>query len=237
MIDFYLFELAVFGQIEEKVATTSGLAIVELVRLADPIVKLTILILLLFSVFSWAIMAYKYLSLTRARGSIFEFSRKFWGISNAQELKMLISREANSAARVVVSALKAKEKTQANPSSAAVERAVRQTILEELSAMERFIPFLATVGNVSPFVGLFGTVWGIMHSFHDIGKMGTASLAIVAPGISEALIATAIGLFAAIPAVMGYNYFVNKIGVIATELEGFGTDLINSLSSGDFFLR
>lgn len=119
MINLYLLELAIFGQIEEKVATTSGLAIVELVRLADPIVKLTILILLLFSVFSWAVMAYKYLSLTRARGSIFEFSRKFWGISNAQELKMLISREANSAARVVVSALKAKEKTGANPSTAA----------------------------------------------------------------------------------------------------------------------
>lgn len=236
MLKLYLFELSILSQLEEKVSATSGLAIIELIRQADPIVKLTILILLLFSVFSWAVMAYKYISLSRARGSMFEFSRKFWGISSAQELKMLISREANSAARVVVSALKAKEKAK-NPSSAAVERAVRQTILEEISAMERFVPLLATVGNVSPFVGLFGTVWGIMHSFHEIGKMGTASLAVVAPGISEALIATAIGLFAAIPAVIGYNYFVNKIRVIATELEGFGTDLINSFTSGDFFLR
>jgi len=232
----YMFVVALIGQIEEQAAQTSGLAIVELIKQAGPIVKLVVFILIVFSIFSWAVMIYKYLSLSRARGSIFEFARKFWNVANPQDLKMLISREANSAAHVVVAALKAKERA-GNPSTAAIERAVRQTISEEISLMERFVPFLATVGNVSPFVGLFGTVWGIMHSFHEIGKMGSASLAIVAPGISEALIATAIGLFAAIPAVIGYNYFVNKIRLIGTELEGFGTDLINSLSSGDFFLR
>jgi biopolymer transport protein TolQ len=93
--------------------------------------------------------------------------------------------------------------------------------------MERFLPFLATTASASPFIGLFGTVWGVMESFRGIGQQGSASLAVVAPGISEALIATAAGLGAAIPAVIAYNFFVNRVKYWAVEMEGFALDLLN----------
>ena len=97
----------------------------------------------------------------------------------------------------------------------------------EVNKLERRIPLLATTASVTPFIGLFGTVWGIMASFHGIGQQGSANLAVVAPGISEALIATAAGLAAAIPAVIAYNYFVNRVKHWATEMEGFTMDLLN----------
>jgi biopolymer transport protein TolQ len=109
----------------------------------------------------------------------------------------------------------------------AVERAMRRCASGEISRMERYLPFLATTASASPFIGLFGTVWGIMESFRGIGAQGSASLAVVAPGISEALIATAAGLGAAIPAVMAYNFFVNRVKHWATEMEGFSLDLLN----------
>ena len=93
--------------------------------------------------------------------------------------------------------------------------------------MERYLPFLATTASAAPFIGLFGTVWGVMSAFHGIGQQGSASLAVVAPGISEALIATAAGLGAAIPAVMGYNFFVNRVKHWAGEMDGFSLDLLN----------
>ncbi len=106
----------------------------------------------------------------------------------------------------------------------------RLTASNEIAKLERYLPFLATVASATPFIGLFGTVWGIMAAFHGIGKQGSASLAVVAPGISEALIATAAGLAAAIPAVMAYNYFVSRVKNWATEMDGFRLDLLNLLS-------
>ena len=100
----------------------------------------------------------------------------------------------------------------------------------EVAQLERYLPFLATTASSTPFIGLFGTVWGIMSAFHGIGTQGSASLAVVAPGISEALIATAAGLAAAIPAVIGYNYFINRVRHWATEMDGFMLDLLNVLS-------
>jgi biopolymer transport protein TolQ len=100
----------------------------------------------------------------------------------------------------------------------------------ELAQLERYLPFLATTASATPFIGLFGTVWGIMSSFHGISSQGSASLAVVAPGISEALIATAAGLAAAIPAVIGYNFFVNRVRHWASEMDGFMLDLLNVLS-------
>jgi biopolymer transport protein TolQ len=111
-----------------------------------------------------------------------------------------------------------------------VHRALRRTAALEVSQLERYLPFLATTASATPFIGLFGTVWGVMAAFHGIGSQGSASLAVVAPGISEALIATAAGLAAAIPAVIGYNYFVNRVKHWATEMEGFILDLLNLLS-------
>jgi biopolymer transport protein TolQ len=109
----------------------------------------------------------------------------------------------------------------------AVERAMRRAASAEISRMERYLPFLATTASSAPFIGLFGTVWGIMESFRGIGTQGSASLAVVAPGISEALIATAAGLAAAIPAVMAYNFYVNRVRHWAAEMEGFSLDLLN----------
>jgi biopolymer transport protein TolQ len=100
----------------------------------------------------------------------------------------------------------------------------------EIERMERYLPFLATTASSAPFIGLFGTVWGIMTSFQSIGTQGSANLAVVAPGISEALIATAAGLAAAIPAVMGYNFYVNRVKYWASEMDGFLLDLLNAFA-------
>lgn len=110
-----------------------------------------------------------------------------------------------------------------------LERSLNKGIQEELAAMERTLPFLATTGNAAPFIGLFGTVWGIMRSFHSIGLKGSASLATVAPGISEALVATAAGLAAAIPAVIAFNGFMSWMGQMEIQLQGFSNDFLNTV--------
>jgi biopolymer transport protein TolQ len=108
-----------------------------------------------------------------------------------------------------------------------IKRALRRSTVTEITRMTQMIPFLATTGNTTPFIGLFGTVWGIMSSFHGIGLRGSASLAVVAPGISEALVATAAGLAVAIPAVIAFNYFMHKIRVIEAEMQSFSSDFLN----------
>ena len=108
-----------------------------------------------------------------------------------------------------------------------VKRALRRATNTEMTRMTQMVPFLATTGNTAPFIGLFGTVWGIMNSFSGIGQRGSASLAVVAPGISEALVATAAGLAAAIPAVIAFNFFMNKIRIVETELHSFAADFLN----------
>jgi biopolymer transport protein TolQ len=108
-----------------------------------------------------------------------------------------------------------------------IKRALRRAITTEMTRMTQMVPFLATTGNTAPFIGLFGTVWGIMNSFVGIGKMGSANLAVVAPGISEALVATAAGLAAAIPAVIAFNFFMSKIRVVESELQNFSADFLN----------
>ena len=112
----------------------------------------------------------------------------------------------------------------------AINRAMRRAAGSEIERMERYLPFLATTASSAPFIGLFGTVWGIMTSFQSIGAQGSANLAVVAPGISEALVATAAGLGAAIPAVMGYNFYVNRVKYWASEMDGFSLDLLNALA-------
>jgi len=108
-----------------------------------------------------------------------------------------------------------------------VSRALRRATNSEITRLEKYLTFLATTGSTSPFIGLFGTVWGIMTAFEGIGRTGSASLAVVAPGIAEALIATAIGLVAAIPAVMAYNHFQHKIRVLIKEMDNFSTEFLN----------
>ena len=113
---------------------------------------------------------------------------------------------------------------------------MRKAHIMEIDRLGRSLPFLATTGSATPFIGLFGTVWGIMTSFHDIGMRGSASLAVVAPGISEALVATAAGLAVAIPAVIFYNFYSNKLGEFESDIEYFSTDFLN-LIERDFLTR
>ena len=218
---------------------------------AGLMVQFVLLLLLFFSVTSWAIMIMKYRYIKRAFLESSEFIDFFWksrNLSNAfSKAKMLQGSPVARIFRVGYVELKKSgrfkdpaESGSANTSGTEgaslgsrftgignVKRALRRAINAETTRMTRMVPFLATTGNTTPFIGLFGTVWGIMNSFHGIGLRGSASLAVVAPGISEALIATAAGLAAAIPAVIAFNHFMQKIRIVESELQNFSADFLN----------
>jgi biopolymer transport protein TolQ len=225
--------------------------IFHMVMNAGLMVQFVLLLLLFFSATSWAIMVMKYRYIKRAFSESSEFIDFFWksrNLSNAfSKAKMLQGSPVARIFRVGYVELKKsgrfKESAESgsvspsgteNPSLGSrftgignVKRALRRAINAETTRMTRMVPFLATTGNTTPFIGLFGTVWGIMNSFHGIGLRGSASLAVVAPGISEALIATAAGLAAAIPAVIAFNHFMQKIRIIESELQNFAADFLN----------
>ncbi|HEX2440119.1 MAG TPA: protein TolQ [Methylomirabilota bacterium] len=223
-------------------ALSSG--VLELVLNAGPIAKVVLAILLLFSIISWALIVEKWWQLRRVRRQTLAFTKIFRegrrpAVVHAAARKYRDSPLAQVYAAAyaevsgvpdVIDTLDDGEDGVSSDRLEAVHRAMRRTAGLEIAQLERYLPFLATTASATPFIGLFGTVWGIMSSFHGISTQGSASLAVVAPGISEALIATAAGLAAAIPAVMGYNYFVNRVRHWATEMDGFILDLLNMLS-------
>lgn len=203
---------------------------------AGPMVKGVLLLLFAMSVISWAIMYYKFRLLKRIEDETVEFSDVFWEKKDFKsiypECKSYkvspLPRLFEVGYRELVETAKREHRTTFDSHDIdRLKRILRKTATVETTLMERTITFLATTGNTAPFVGLFGTVWGIMGSFKEIGSTGAASLAVVAPGISEALIATAMGLFAAIPAVVGYNMIISKITRINSEMENFTSDLLN----------
>jgi biopolymer transport protein TolQ len=201
----------------------------SLISDSGPVVLFVLLLLLSFSVISWAIIAYKFNTVRKSKQESDEFLDCFFEVSNLDRVFAESEKYRNgSLARVFRSGYleyRALGKTGQTASSAErIRRAVKRESNRESKRLSFLVPFLATVGNTAPFIGLFGTVWGIMNSFHTIGVTQSASLASVAPGISEALIATAAGLAAAIPAVMGYNYFVQQIGSIERDLEDFSSE-------------
>ena len=222
-------------------ALTGG--VLELIWSAGPIAKAVLAVLAVFSIISWALIVEKWWQLRRVRRQTLGFLKVF--------------REGRRPSVVAVAAKKFRESPLAQLYFAAyqelagshelermvdegeeasterleaADRAMRRSAGLEVAQLERYLPFLATTASACPFIGLFGTVVGVMNSFHGIGAQGSASLAVVAPGISEALVATAAGLGAAIPAVIGYNYFVNRVKHWATEMEGFALDMLNLLS-------
>lgn len=204
--------------------SSSGLF--SLISDSGPLVLFVLFLLLSFSVISWAIIAYKFNTVRKSKQESDEFLECFFEVSSIDRVFAESEKYRNgSLARVFRSGYleyRAAGKSGETPSSAdRIRRAIKREANAESKRLSRLVPFLATVGNTAPFIGLFGTVWGIMNSFHTIGLTQSASLASVAPGISEALIATAAGLAAAIPAVMGYNYFVQQIGTIERDLEDF----------------
>ena len=216
---------------------------------AGLMVQFVLLLLLFFSIASWAIILIKYRYIMKSFRESARFTDYFWksrDLSNAfLKAKQLGSSPVARVFRVGYLELKKLSKsglpisqsqsTETETSSLSsmftgtdnVKRALRRAINTEMTKMTQMVPFLATTGNTAPFIGLFGTVWGIMNSFHGIGLKGSASLAVVAPGISEALVATAVGLAVAIPAVIAFNYFTQKIRVIESELQSFAADFLN----------
>ena len=221
----------------------------------DPIVAFVLVLLLFFSVMSWAIIFYKYRLLRKVARQSRVFSRTFREGSRLDSiyqasLKLSASPMAETF-RAGYAELAKIEKSRGNPGPGEgseetgplsselkpmdnLSRAVRGAEAVQLAKLEKALSFLATTGSTCPFIGLFGTVWGIMHTFRSIGVTGQATLAVVAPGISEALVATAAGLAAAIPAVVAYNYFVNRLNRLSVDLDSFIRDFLNIVERNVF---
>jgi biopolymer transport protein TolQ len=200
---------------------------------ADIVVKTVMLMLVVASVWVWAIVFEKVTSLRRAQRAADAFEDRFWSGGSLDELYDAEGAKPAHPMAAVFGAAMTEWRRSSRTSGAdiargfareRVERAMGVTIQREMEAMEKWMIFLASVGSTAPFVGLFGTVWGIMNSFSAIAQMQNTNLAVVAPGIAEALFATAIGLIAAIPAVLAYNKISTDLARFAGRLEGFATE-------------
>lgn len=203
------------------------------------------LTLLIFSLTSWTIVIMKARLFKKVRLDSEDFVETFWSSANLNEAHAAAKEFVYSPqAEVFIAGFselekinKIRNRSEETGEAESLEmqlatmdnlkRAIRKTETQKINQLGSSLPFLATTGSATPFIGLFGTVWGIMVSFHDIGQRGSASLAVVAPGISEALVATAAGLAVAIPAVIFYNYYSNKLDAIDGEVGNFSTDFLN----------
>ncbi len=208
---------------------TTELNILQLVMQASLVVQLVLLILLAASLYSWAVIFNKWRLLRRAVTADDRFEGIFWqtgDLSPFYEKQRTLDRPTGLA-RIFVAGFKEfarlREQQGMDPQSVleGAQRAMRVALNRELDYLESHLPFLATVGSTSPYIGLFGTVWGIMGSFQALGNVHQATIAMVAPGISEALVATAMGLFAAIPAVIGYNRYTHQLDHLAGRYDVF----------------
>ncbi|MCA3239100.1 MAG: protein TolQ [Curvibacter sp.] len=214
------------------------LSIVQLVLHASFVVQAVMLLLVLVSIASWAAIFSKLFGLKRVRELNEKFERDFWSGTNLNTLYAQAARKTHDSApmeRIFVAGLREYQKlrerriTDAGTLLDGARRAMRASFQRELDTVETHLSFLASVGSVSPYVGLFGTVWGIMHAFTGLASLQQVTLATVAPGIAEALVATAIGLFAAIPAVVAYNRFAREIDRVAIMMETFIEEFSNIL--------
>ncbi len=214
------------------------LSIVSLILHASWVVQSVVALLVGVSIASWAAIFRKIISIKRVQALNEEFDREFWSGTSLNDLFASATQNAKhsgSMERIFASGMREYQKlrerriTDAGTLLDGARRAMRAGYQRELDAIEANLSFLATVGSVSPYVGLFGTVWGIMHAFTGLAALEQVTLATVAPGIAEALVATAIGLFAAIPAVVAYNRFAHDIDRIANKLETFIEEFSNIL--------
>jgi biopolymer transport protein TolQ len=221
------------------------LSILELFKNAHIIVKLVMIGLLLASIWSWAIILEKLFLYAKTRKETDKFEQVFWSGQSLEELYQALAQRRNTGmAALFVAAMREWKRSTEREGGAAADRGTRPmpgvqlrvekvmdvTISREVERLERRLTFLATVGSTAPFIGLFGTVWGIMTSFQAIAVSKNTSLAVVAPGIAEALFATALGLLAAIPAVIFYNKFNSEVARHAARLEGFADEFAAILS-------
>jgi biopolymer transport protein TolQ len=225
------------------VSAPSG-GIWSLVSGTGPLVKLVLLVLIGLSVYTWAIIVFKLIFYRKAEREEEEFRDLFWGSKNLADIfvrsrsfKFSMTADIFRSGYRELKHLKKKTIDDDLPadeetfvSGVGIE-SIKRTLTKERdlqqARVEKYLNFLATTASAAPFIGLFGTVWGIMDAFHEIGLMGSANLAVVAPGISEALIATATGLAAAIPAVMAYNYFLSRARGFGAEMDSFIADFLN----------
>jgi biopolymer transport protein TolQ len=216
--------------------TLPQMSLTALVLQASPIVQIVIALLAIISIASWAVIVRKLVGLRRVRQGNEDFEREFWSGKSLNEMSSTIGNKPQTAPleRIFASGMREFLKLREKRLDSSVQldgarRAMRASYQRELDEVESHLSFLASVGSVSPYVGLFGTVWGIMHAFVGFGALQQVTLASVAPAIAEALIATAIGLFAAIPAVVAYNRLARDIDRIAIQLETFIEEFTNIL--------
>ncbi len=243
-----MINLAYAQTAEENIKVVAQLDAWDAIWSASPVVQLSLLVLLMMSIYSWSIIILK----RKAFKNLFEndkyFLDRFWSASSFDKLSDQIEESSPSPmARIFQSGFRELQRV-ANTKKTTDEeegtsgligldnlsRSLRAAIDREVNEMESKLGFLATTGSTAPFIGLFGTVWGIMGAFQKIGATGMASLAVVAPGVSEALIATAVGLAAAIPAVAAYNHYVNIIKKAELNFHTFSSDFLN-ISKRNFF--
>ncbi|MFH1875204.1 MAG: MotA/TolQ/ExbB proton channel family protein [Pseudomonadota bacterium] len=222
--------LGLLAQVETAPITENNHTLVSLFLGANFVVQLTIILLVIFSVVSWAIIGSKHRQLKRDKARANDFYKHFWQSKTIEQFVTKAKFRSNPAYSVFRTGLDSLRENPDADSAITVEKEIRRATEDEIEQMEYGVPFLATTGSAAPFIGLFGTVWGILHAFWKIGRTGTSSLAVVGPHIAEALIATAIGLAAAIPAVIFYNVYTNKIRIISKDLENFSEDLISRLN-------
>lgn len=211
----------------------SELSVINLILHASFVVQLVMLLLLVVSVLSWTLIFFKYAVIKRARLAADQFERRFWSGADLGELyKRLSGRRARLGGMELIFEAGFREFAQLRKSRGlepmaviqGAQRAMRVALNREIDNLENHLSFLATVGSTSPYVGLFGTVWGIMNSFLGLGAAKQATIATVAPGIAEALIATAMGLFAAIPAVIAYNRYSNDVERLISRYDIFAEE-------------
>ena len=215
----------------------------EIISSAGLVTYLVLIVLLLMSVVSWAIIFQKFLLFRKVSEENRRFQNLYYKVEDLVELRKAALRMAHSPIAGVFLAgldrldpsmslkteddLKAVGEAERGATLKILERTLKRAIEDRIAEMEAYLSFLATTGNVSPFIGLFGTVLGIIGAFQGISRQGTASIAAVAPGVSEALLATAAGLLAAIPAVVAYNYFVSRVRVTAADMETFSAEFLS----------
>lgn len=202
---------------------------------AGPIVKLVMLLLITASIASWTVIFERLMFLKKSKLALNHFEKLFWGSEDLSQLYKSLQQKSLSGLAAIFSA-GFKEFLQlnqpgilANHVMSGAKRAMRVAQIHENEKLESYLPLLATIGSVSPYVGLFGTVWGIMSAFSSLSQVSEASIAMVAPGISEALVATALGLFAAIPAVIAYNRFVQLVDRLLNRYEAFEDEFASLL--------
>lgn len=236
MLESILVQL-VHAQVEAP-RPTKG--VVEIVMDADAVVLAVLGLLACLSVFSWYVIGFKLLSLQKAHQESQRFLEMFWQSKRLDATYQAVDNFPNAPVSQVFKAgylelTKLKRSSQDDPQNMQghlggienIERSLRRATTQEMTQLESMVPFLATVGSTSPFIGLFGTVWGIMVAFLNINASGGAGIDVVAGPIAEALIVTAMGLFAAIPAVVAYNWFLSRLKILGADMDNFSADFLN----------